>query len=313
MRLYHFNILFVLLIFSLSGFSQEKEIVLKTSTGNISGSLLRPEGAKTVVIIIAGSGSTDRNGNTNNGVQTNNYQQLAQELSKENIASLRYDKRGIGRSSLAMIKEEDLTLDTYIKDVSDWIGFLRKDHLFKKVVLAGHSEGALIASIVAQNNPVDAAVLVAGPGRGLDVIVEEQFKRNPNNPPFILDQSKSIMDSIKAGHAVKSIPPYFTALYRPSVQPFLRSLLKYSPVEEVKKVVVPVLIIQGDSDLQVTIEDADLLAGANPKAKKVIIKGMSHTLKSVTDLTDNQKSYADPDKPLSSQLVPLIADFIRKL
>lgn len=294
-------------------YSQEKEVVLKTTTGDISGTLLLPAKAETVVIIIAGSGPTDRDGNNVMGVHANSYQMLAKALSENNIASLRYDKRGIGKSAGSGGKEENLILDTFIKDVLDWASFLKKEYSFKKIVLAGHSEGALIASVAAQNKSVNATVLISGTGRKFDEVIAEQLKKNPNNPQFIIDQSKNIMDSLKAGHLVKNVPQYFMALYRPTVQPFLISTLKYSPVVEVKKITVPVLIVQGDADLQVGVADADLLSIANPKAKKVIIKDMNHTLKTVTDMADNQKAYTDPERPLAKELTPAIASFIQNL
>jgi fermentation-respiration switch protein FrsA (DUF1100 family) len=132
------------------------------------------------------------------------------------------------------------------------------------------------------------------------------------NPQQIKNESKAIMDSLKNGNPVKKVPPYLMALYRPSVQPFLISVLKYQPVKAVEKVKAPMLIIQGNADLQVKVIDADALANGNPKAGKVIIPNMNHVLKTVKDQSDNISTYSNPALPLAETLIPAITDFIRK-
>lgn len=293
--------------------SAEKDIVLKTSSGTLDGTLIG-NNTDVVAIIIAGSGPTDRYGNNVMGIKANSYKMLADVLYTNKITSLLYDKRGIGQSASAMIKEADLRFSDYIKDVSDWIALLKKDYLFKKVILIGHSEGALIASAVAKENPqVNGIVLLAGMGRDFSEVITEQLKRNPNNPQAVIDESSAILDSLKQGLLVKQIPNYFNSMYRASVQPYLISMLKYSPTQLVKSINIPLIIIQGDADKQVTVADAELLSSANPKAAKVIIQNMNHVLKTVKDDQDNQLSYTEPNRPLDAELIRYVIGFIKKI
>ena len=100
----------------------ESSLILETKTGKLYGSLCIPNHYKkgAIVLLIAGSGPTDRNGNS--GLTKNNaLLQLAHQLADSGIASFRFDKRGIGESAGAIKKEEDLIFDDYISDVSDWM------------------------------------------------------------------------------------------------------------------------------------------------------------------------------------------------
>ena len=121
----------------------ETIVNLESKNGTLEGSLLLPE-SKTgipVALIIAGSGPTDRDGN-NPAMKNNSLKLLANALSVNGIASLRYDKRGIGKSQKAGGKEEDLRFDHYISDAKGWLSLLRTDERFKEVIVIsdGHAE-----------------------------------------------------------------------------------------------------------------------------------------------------------------------------
>ncbi len=100
-------------------------------------------------------------------------------------------------------------------------------------------------------------------------------------------------------------------LFRPSVQPYIISWFKYNPQEEIKKLQIPVLIIPGTKDIQVTTEDAKLLATANPKAKLALINNMNHIFRIVKGSRDeNIATYSNASLPISDELVKTIIMFI---
>lgn len=106
--------------------------------------------------------------------------------------------------------------------------------------------------------------------------------------------------------------PNLLSIFRPSVQPYLISWIKYDPAIEIAKLKIPVLLIQGTTDLQVTVNDAKLLSEAKPEAKLVIIKNMNHVLKeSSSDVQENSATYRNPELPLKSELIDNIFKFVR--
>lgn len=286
-------------------------MTLKTETGELAGTLLYPEANNKVpvVLIIAGSGPTDRNGN--NPMMTNNsLKMLAEGLFENKIASLRFDKRGIGKSAGAMGKEIDLRFETYIEDAKAWADFLIKDTRFKEIVIVGHSEGSLIGMIAAKEIGAAKFISIAGPGVPAGEIIREQLKAQP---PFVTDLAYPILDKMERGETQDSIPPMLNALFRPSVQPYIISWFKYDPQQEIVKLNCPVLILQGSTDIQVGVGDAEKLATANPKARKVILEGMNHILKDAeADRMKNIATYADPKLPLKKGLIELIVTFMNE-
>jgi pimeloyl-ACP methyl ester carboxylesterase len=122
-------------------------MTLKTKTGMLSGTLDLPagKGPFPVMLLIAGSGPTDRNGNNPLGIKWDSYKLLGKGLAERGIAVLRYDKRGVGESvgaGLFRLPE----FNTYVTDAADWIQLLRKEKRFSKVGIIGHSEGSHLAS-----------------------------------------------------------------------------------------------------------------------------------------------------------------------
>jgi uncharacterized protein len=292
-------------------FFRESEIILKTDSGDISGTLTLTNKSKKspIVIIIAGSGPTDRDCNSPMGVKTNAYKMIAAELAANGISSLRFDKRGIGKSKAAMKSEKDITFDIYINDVVEWINTLNSDRRFSKIYLLGHSEGSLIGMISASKTRISGYISIAGAGRPADKILQEQLKGKVSQQFY--DESNKIIDSLKAGYTVKKVHPMLFTLYRPGVQPYMISWMKYDPAAEIKNLRIPVLIIQGTTDLQVTVEDAKQLSESKPDAKLFIIENMNHVMKeSVSDLQSNMATYNNPDLPLKQGLIDIIVRFI---
>lgn len=288
----------------------ETPVVLHTATGDLFGTLMLPANFSKgpVALIIAGSGPTDRNGN-NPVMKNESLRMLAQGLATNAIASLRYDKRGIAESKAAMKGEANLRFEDYIKDAQDWIDLLKKDKRFTEVVVIGHSEGSLIG-MVAAHQAADGYVSIAGAGRSADVLLKEQLANQPQN---IKDISFPIIDSLVQGKTVTNVDPMLYSLFRPDVQPYIISWFRYDPQLEIKKLAIPVLVVQGTNDIQVSTQDAQLLAKANPHAQLVLIDGMNHIFKNVEgDRSVNIATYSNPSLPISDKLVNAIVKFIKQ-
>ncbi|ANH79782.1 alpha/beta hydrolase [Niabella ginsenosidivorans] len=289
----------------------ESPIVLETATGKIYGTLTLPHsgGAVPVVLFIAGSGPTDRNGNNNMGLKTNCTLQLAHALAAAKIASVRYDKRGVAESVGAAKSEASLRFDDYIADARAWMDLLRKDSHFSKLVVAGHSEGSLIGMIATPGH-ADKFISLAGAGTSADTILKTQLQKLPQN---LYETAVKTIDSLKRGDEVKDVNPNLQQLFRPSIQPYLISWFKYDPQTEIKKLKIPVLIIQGTKDLQITVADAQKLKTAQPKSTLVIIGNMNHVLKNIPgEQAENMQSYSNPELPVNDTLVHTIIDYIKK-
>jgi pimeloyl-ACP methyl ester carboxylesterase len=288
----------------------ETTLILHTAKGDISGTLTVPDSVKgkiPVALIIAGSGPTDRNGN-NPMMKNESLKLLAHGLASHKIASLRFDKRGIGESRAAGRTEADLRFEDYINDARSWIDTLKKDHRFTKIIVAGHSEGSLIG-MVAAHKKADGFVSIAGAGRSADKILKEQLAAQP---AMVKDSSYPIIDSLVLGKTVQNVPKMLFALFRPGVQPYMISWFHYDPQTEIKKLTVPVLILQGTNDLQVTVDDANLLSKSHPKAQLVLIKNMNHVFRIVEgDRKANLATYITAD-PISTELITTIATFVNR-
>ena len=291
----------------------ESDIVLKTPTGDIHGSILAPENdAKDIIaLFICGSGPTDRNGN-NPQMQNNSIKFLAEGLYDAGIPSVRYDKRGIAASAASGRREEDLRFETYVEDARAWVDMLAQD--YRRVVIIGHSEGAQIGIIAATGNPkVAAAISLAGSGRRPSDILRAQLGEQAQQ---LLDMCEPFIRSLESGATVEDVPPVLFSLFRPSVQPYLISWFATNPAVEISKLTIPTLIIQGEMDIQMSVEDADLLAAAQPNARRVIIAGMNHVFKE-TDTTNQiaqmLQTYSDPNLRNIPSLAPEIIGFIKGL
>ena len=287
----------------------ETKVILETKTGQIYGTLTTPNvfSKIPVVLIIAGSGPTDRDCN-GPMLKTNAYKKLAYGLAKNNIASIRYDKRGIAESKAALKQESDIRFDDYVNDAKEWIQLLKKDNRFSKIIVIGHSEGSLIGMLAASN--ADMYISIAGAGQSIDKTLKEQLSAQPKE---ILELSNPIIESLKQGKTVDKVDPKVEMLFRLSVQPYLISWFKYDPQIEIQKLNIPILIIQGTKDIQVTVEDAKRLSKANPTSQLVLIDKMNHIFRTVEgDRQANLATYNSPEIPLANGLVKTITGFIMK-
>ncbi len=294
---------------------KEAPLNLETPAGTLAGTLALPASSAKppVVLIIAGSGPTDRDGNSAMLPGHNDsFRMLATALAEAGFASLRYDKRGVGASLAATPSESALRFDTYVDDAAAWIAKLKADPRFGPVTVLGHSEGALIGMMAARQGGAAAYVSVAGIADGIGTILRRQLAGKL--PPDLAAANERILASLEAGTTVAEVPAQLMVFYRPSVQPYLVSQLRIKPAAEIARLGMPVLIVQGTTDIQVGVDQAEALKLAKPDARLSIVPGMNHVLKAVpADPQRQLASYGDPALPLAPQLVPAVVDFLRGL
>ena len=291
---------------------QSAELALQIATGTLFGTLIVPSSAKAAALIVAGSGPTDRDGNGPYG-RNDGLKLLAEALAARGVATLRADKRGIGASAGALVSETELRIDDLVTDAVAWLNRLAEALPETPRLLIGHSEGALIATIAAQRHAVRGLVLIAGLGRPAVEVMREQL-RAAALAPALLSEAEAILAALDAGRSVRDIPSALQALFRPSVQPYLRSWFRLDPLSELAAVSVPTLVVQGDRDLQVPVSEAEILASPRDGTVLAIVDSMNHVLKAVPDDRDaNLASYNDPDLPLAPGLVEAIDHFVGEL
>lgn len=297
-----------------AGSYTERAVTQTVAGGTLYGTELMPEGGARVPVVLlhSGSGPTDRDGNSAAASLLNNsLRMLAESLAQQGIATVRYDKRGVASSAGAAKEEADLRLDSYVDDAVLWMRQLRADQRFSRVVMAGHSEGALIAMLACQRARADACVSIAGAGHPLADILRDQLK--PKLPPALAGDNERILVSLEHGKQVEDVPPQLMMLYRPSVQPYLISSFRNDPRKAIAALKMPVLIVQGTTDIQVAEKEARSLAAAAPAARLVIIEGMNHVLKMVPpDPARQRDSYSNPDLPLAPRLGEAVATFVKQ-
>jgi fermentation-respiration switch protein FrsA (DUF1100 family) len=290
----------------------QSPVSLQTEQGTLHGTLLQPQSDQPlpVALLIAGSGPTDRDGNNPDG-HNDSLKRLAQSLAKHGIASLRYDKRGVAGSRAATPDERELSVERYVADAVAWGRLLRADPHFARLILIGHSEGALIASLAAPEAGAAALVALAGSARPIDQVLREQLSYRL--PPRLLAQSNRLLDSLRAGRQIDEVAEPLQVLFRPSVQPYLISLFRHDPSAAFARLRIPALIVQGTHDIQIGVADAQALHAAKPDAELLLVEGMNHVLRIVPlELRAQLASYDNPRLPLARLAVERIAGFIQR-
>lgn len=287
---------------------------IEFSDGVMKGKVETPEGQGPfpVAIIIAGSGPTDKDGNSKAlPGENNSLKMIAEDLASEGIASIRYDKRGVGDNMILGGNEKDLRFDDYIDDAVAWMTYAENNDLFSSVSVIGHSEGSLIGMVASYQEDADAFVSLAGAGRQADDILNEQLETQLSGD--LLKEAKEILDNLKRGETVKNISSELQSIFRPSVQPYMMSWMGYNPRQELAKVDSPILIVNGTRDLQVPVSDAEILYNAKPNSEFLIIEDMNHVLKEApAEQKGNLATYFIPDIPLAKGLMNSIIDFLKE-
>ncbi len=284
-------------------------ISLQTPTGTLSGTLI--SAGKTAALIIAGSGPTDRDGNSALNLRCNVYRLLADGLAAQGVSSLRFDKRGVGASQAAMTAEADLRFQTYVDDARAWSHELAVRCGVESVWLIGHSEGALIAEKAAQNNAeICGLILISGAGRKASDVLREQLKTSLPDP--LRQAAFDALSELENGRTIASPPPQLLGLFRPSVQPYMISWLSLDPAAILAALQQPVFILQGDTDLQVSVEDARRLSAARSDTHLAILNGVNHILKvAPSERAANIATYSNPDLPLAPGVLDTILRWIK--
>lgn len=285
--------------------------ISELTAGELHGTLVNVRNSDPVVLIVPGSGPTDRNGNNPMGMKTDAYKMLAHELAERDIASVRIDKRGMFGSAAAG-DPNAVTPAAYVADIHSWIDAVKAERGSDCVWLLGHSEGALMVSLAAEGRKdVCGLILVAGMGRKMGDVIRDQLRANPANAP-VLEEALSVLSELEAGRHIDTavMTPALLPLFAPPVQDYLIAMLTIDPVEAVRRAGKPTLVIQGTRDIQISAEDAKLLNKA-PKTTLRFINDMNHILKEApADRAANIATYADPSLPLATDLVGQIEEFI---
>lgn len=260
--------------------------------------------SKTVIVIIAGSGPTDRNGNQPPMSMNNSLKFLAEGLATKGHNVFTFDKRVIAQIKNKHLPE-GITFENSVDDVVLITNSLREQ--FTNIIIAGHSEGALVGTLAAQKTSAIAFISLAGPGQRIDKILTKQVTEKA---PFLRVKMDEIFAQLRKGQIVTDVIPMLQSLFLPINQPYIMSWMKYDPTLEIAKLNLPILIINGTKDIQIEENEAKLLHQAYPKSKLVLIGGMNHIFKNIEKDEDNLKSYNNPKLPLHPELIPTITDFL---
>lgn len=285
-----------------TSFAQVKseEINLNNGVIQLPGTLSYTSEKSPLIIWAHGSGGVDRHGN-----QPNYIQQFRKAINQENIAFFSYDKRTANPKNAAFLN--DILMEDFVSDLEIVISKFKKDERFSSIILIGHSQGSLLAMLAAKN--VDKFISLAGAGETIDKTLVRQITNQDENFGKLTEK---YLKELKETGSIKEVDPNLMSLFAPQNQTFLSSWIELNPIDEVKKVTIPTLIIQGDKDLQVQILDAENLHKAKPGATFVIVKNMNHVLKTIEKEEDNLKSYMTDNFPISETLIKEIKHFILK-
>jgi pimeloyl-ACP methyl ester carboxylesterase len=285
---------------------KSEEILLKNENIELPGTLTYIKKNSPLIIWVHGSGNVDRNGNQLPMIKANYIKQFRDSINKKGIAFYSFDKRTATKKNMPSLLKGVKFMD-YVSDIQKAITYFKNDKRFTKIILLGHSQGSLVAMLAANN--VDQFISVAGPSMSADKIIIKQIQANA---PFLDSITKAHFNELSETGEVKEVNPMLVSIFAKQNQSFLSSWIQYKPSKEIKKLTIPTLIINGDSDLQVKAKEAELLHEANPNSTLVIIKKMNHVLKEVNSITENRSSYLKAEFPLSEKLIETIVNFVNQ-
>ena len=296
---------FIISTFSIViSFAQVKseEITINNMAIQLPGTLTYPSEKSPLVIWVHGSGGVDRNGN-----QPQYIKQFRDKINKNNIAFFSYDKRTANPKNATFLQEDGILIADFVSDVKEVVNHFKGDERFTEIILAGHSQGSLIAMMALDN--VDRYISIAGAGETIDKTLVRQVTAQSAEFGKL---TETYLKELKETGEITEVDPNLLSLFAKPNQPFLTSWIELNPLEEIKNVTIPTLLINGDKDIQVQVLDAENLKKAKPEATLVIIKNMNHVLKDIQKEEDNLASYYSADFPISEELIKTIVEFIHK-
>lgn len=306
----------------------------------LSGTLSLPENVQhfPVVILISGSGPQDRNEEI---VNHKPFLVLSDYLTRNGIGVLRYDDRGVGKSEgdYSKATSEDLS-----RDVEAAIKYLqsRKDIDANKIGLIGHSEGGIIAPMVAQNSKdVKFMVLLAGPGlrgdkimllqkkvleekRGADELVVEKGQETFKGAYDIIlasgenDDLKTLLKEYFSNSFKNSLSEnQISSLVESITTPWMQYFLKHDPSKILEKTEIPVLALFGKKDVQVPAkENAEILRASLEKAgnknvKVMELENLNHLFQESETGLPNE--YSKIEQTISPKVLDIISSWIQEI
>jgi pimeloyl-ACP methyl ester carboxylesterase len=207
-----------------------------------------------------------------------------------------------------------VTFDDFADDASAGANLLAADTRFSKVFLIGHSEGAGLATRAANRGArVAGVVMLSGLGRGFRTVLREQLGRPLDAGQMA--EFERIMDAYLASGPMPEPPDHLRALFPPSARRFVQTAVTIDPADEAHRTPVPLVVVQGATDIQATVADAEQLGAARPDARVVVIAKANHLFvhAETADPAAQAASYTDPKLPLARELVPALVGFIRRL
>ena len=163
--------------------------------------------------------------------------------------------------------------------------------------------------MMAAHGQADGFISLAGPSERIDETILKQVEASA---PNLSADTKRVFEILRSGKTTDDYPIGLASVFNKPTQPFIAEWMQYAPLEEIKKLDMPILIINGSNDFQVTQTDAKTLHAAVPDSKLALIENMNHALVLFegTDKLANMKSYSDINRPLSAELISLISNFI---
>ena len=278
-----------------------------TINRHIDGTLLTPESVENppLVILIPGSGPTDRNGNQS-FMKNDMLKKLAEGLSENGIASFRYDKRIVKQLRTRNL-DKNIRFDDFVTDAKSVVNHFKPS--YKSIIIAGHSQGSLVG-LLATEVGVDGFISLAGAANSIDQIILEQISKTA---PYFIADTKRVLEVLKSGQTTTDFPQPLSSMFNLEIQPFMINWMQYNPKELIKDLEIPVLILNGTKDLQVNSTEAQLLKEAKEDAELFIIENMNHLLFEINgDDLVNSKSYNDKTYPVMPEVIERIVDFIQK-
>jgi pimeloyl-ACP methyl ester carboxylesterase len=293
-----------------------EEVSVNNDFGALSGTLSVPErcGSVPVILILSGTGQTDRNANGRNGTyKTDAYRMLSEALvAQAGVAVLRYDDHGIGKSTRALPPDrQSFTFGLETDDALRFVRKLRQDRRFSRVMLAGHSLGSLMGTVMATREPIDGLISLEGPGRRPCAIFHDQVVAQGAKGTDLAEFDKACA-TLERGELPGPLGTGLAGQVFPeALQTYFASYIKYDPAAEIARVTAPALVVHGKTDEDVDLADAELLHAKKPDSELVEIESMAHMLKRATSSVPSQDAArSDPTVPLAEGLVPALRAFI---